>query len=77
MDNKKVPHGFNNRLRELELSADDIAAELGISPRAVSYWMAGQRQPRLSFRQTRVLMRKLKCNIAQLDQYFESEVLAA
>lgn len=51
-------------------SPEEVAAALGISPRAVYYWIAGTREPRLTIKQVQDLCTLLDCSIHELPPVF-------
>ncbi|MBD2093170.1 helix-turn-helix transcriptional regulator [Microcoleus sp. FACHB-1515] len=55
-----------NLLKDKNKSPEEVAEALGVSPRAVYYWIAGSREPRLTIAQTQALCRLLDCSVYDL-----------
>ena len=51
-------------------SPEEVALALGISPRAVYYWIAGKREPRLTIKQVQDLCALLGCSVHELPPDF-------
>ncbi|BAU09687.1 hypothetical protein_100 [Leptolyngbya sp. NIES-3755] len=61
---------FMSLLRVKDKSPEEVATVLGISPRAVYYWLSGSREPRLTIKQTQALCSLLECSVHDLPVYF-------
>ena len=58
------------RLRELNLTYQDLADAAEVSTRAVSYWLNYQKEPRLTFLQTASICALLQWSADELAQAY-------
>lgn len=58
-------------LKEKRKTPEDVAKALGVSPRAVFYWLSGEREPRLTIDQVKSLCNLLDCSVHDLPSTFE------
>ncbi|MGG6296293.1 helix-turn-helix domain-containing protein [Leptolyngbya sp. AN02str] len=61
---------FMSLLQVKKVTPEEVADALGVSDRAVYYWMAGTREPRLTIEQVQALCTLLDCNVHELPSYF-------
>jgi DNA-binding Xre family transcriptional regulator len=57
-------------LQEKQKTPEDVATALGISARAVYYWVSGKREPRLTVKQVQDLCLLLDCSVHDLPTDF-------
>jgi DNA-binding Xre family transcriptional regulator len=69
---KKTRHDspFMDFLEQKGKKPEQLAEAIGVSARAVYYWTAGQREPRLTVKQMQDLCRFLNCSIHELPSEF-------
>lgn len=70
---KKNKLSFMTLLEDRGLSPENVAEALGVTPRAVYYWLSGQRIPKLTIAQSQALCSLLGCSIHDLPESFSSE----
>lgn len=70
MINKPETSEFMNLLKEKKKTPEEVADVLGISPRAVYYWISGQREPRFTVQQIQTLCTFLECSVHDLPKDF-------
>ncbi len=58
------------RLKELELTYEDLADAAGVSVRAVSYWLNYRRVPRTTWQQDAAICNLLKWTIQELNEAY-------
>lgn len=61
---------FMEFLRNKGKTPEQVADAIGVSPRAVYYWAAGEREPRLTIEQIQALCRFLDCSVHELPSNF-------
>jgi DNA-binding XRE family transcriptional regulator len=59
---------FMQLLREKGKTPEDVAAALGVRVRAVYFWLAGTRSPRLTIEQAQNLCTLLDCSIHDIPR---------
>lgn len=74
MKKNRNESAFMELLRQKNKTPEEVAAALDVSPRAVYYWNAGQREPRLTIKQVQALCRLLDCSVFDLPADFGSVV---
>lgn len=70
MSKKRGTSEFMSLLKEKNKTPEQVAESLGISPRAVYYWMAGKREPRFTISQIQTLCLFLNCSVHELPTNF-------
>jgi transcriptional regulator with XRE-family HTH domain len=70
MTKKRGESEFMSLLKEKNKTPEQVAERLGISPRAVYYWIAGKREPRFTISQIQTLCLFLNCSVHELPTDF-------
>lgn len=70
MAKKRGESEFMILLKEKNKTPEQVAERLGISPRAVYYWIAGKREPRFTINQIQQLCLFLDCSVHELPTDF-------
>lgn len=70
LNNNPETSKFMSLLKEKKKTPEEVAAALGISPRAVYYWVSGEREPRFTIRQIQALCVLLECSVHDLPTDF-------
>ena len=70
MDKTRHDSAFMDLLKLKNKTRDDVAKALGISERAVYYWVSGRREPRLTIGQVQALCSLLDCSVHDLPADF-------
>lgn len=53
-------------LKKKNKTPEEVASALGVSPRAVYYWIAGSREARLTIAQVQALCELLDCDVRDI-----------
>jgi transcriptional regulator with XRE-family HTH domain len=70
MDKNRNESEFMDLLKAKNKTREDVARALGISERAVYYWVSGTREPRLTIGQVQALCTLLGCSVHELPSNF-------
>lgn len=70
MDKNRHDSRFMTLLQMKRKSPEEVAEVLGVTVRAVYFWISGHREPRLTIKQTQDLCTFLDCSVHELPEYF-------